>query len=167
MIYFTADTYYGYVNTIHTNRPFKNIIDMDNKLIEYYNNIISPEDEVYFIGDFSMKGPENKVYLGRIIKKLKGQKHLILGNHDRLNPFMYIELGFTSVHTSYQLHIPILGYCTLNHDPAIYSLINRNDLLICGHIHTLFKKFKNVINVGVDVWEFKPVSVNQIIKELF
>jgi calcineurin-like phosphoesterase family protein len=55
----------------------------------------------------------------------------------------------------------------LAHDPAIYTAIENipNTVLLCGHIHNLFKHLlpdKRVINVGVDVWEHPP-SMEQII----
>ena len=48
-----------------------------------------------------------------------------------------------------------------NHDPAIHCMFP-NKIIICGHVHNLFKVQKNVINVGVDVWDYKPVSFEQL-----
>ena len=88
------------------------------------------------------------------------RKILILGNHDSLKPFTYIDLGFESVHTSLELSYNGKDY-VLVHDPAA-SCIDRNRIFLCGHVHDLFKIQRNVINVGVDVWNFFPVSMEQI-----
>jgi len=40
--------------------------------------------------------------------------------------------------------------------------IDDGTLNICGHVHTLFLKKGNNINVGVDVWDFYPVSLETI-----
>src|SRR5690606_2613015 len=36
--------------------------------------------------------------------------------------------------------------------------------LICGHVHQNWKFKEKMINVGVDVWDFKPVSIDEIKK---
>ena len=162
MQYFTADTHFGHTNIIyHTNRPFKNTNEMDNKLIDNFNSIVGSQDDLYIIGDYSMVGPTKRLYLEKITRRLIGHKHLILGNHDRLKPFKYIDIGFESVHTSLELHIPEIGRCLLNHDPSVSCMV-RDWILLCGHVHDLFRSIDYVINVGVDVWDFKPVSISQI-----
>jgi calcineurin-like phosphoesterase family protein len=35
--------------------------------------------------------------------------------------------------------------------------------MLCGHVHEAWKVHGRVINVGVDVWDYKPVSVEQIL----
>ena len=58
----------------------------------------------------------------------------------------------------------------LVHDPAAYTVIENGPIkqyMLCGHIHGLFKHLlpqKRIINVVVDVWDYKPVSVDEIIK---
>ncbi len=164
--WFTADQHFFHNNIINlVFRPFKSINQMHSNLINNYNELITDEDVVFFIGDFSIKGKEYKTQLEKIIEKLKGVKHLILGNHDKLNPFDYIEMGFRSVHTSLQgtfdSKIGLISI-DMNHDPSV-SYIDRNRLFLCGHVHNHYIQLKNVINVGVDVWDFKPVSLDQLV----
>jgi calcineurin-like phosphoesterase family protein len=57
------------------------------------------------------------------------------------------------------------------HDPSTYIVIEKNPkaILLCGHIHSLFKHLlpeKRIINVGVDAWDMKPVSFDQILELL-
>ena len=56
----------------------------------------------------------------------------------------------------------------MGHDPSIYCVLEPGTILLHGHIHTLYKSIpeKRVVNVGVDVWDFKPINMNQIMKEL-
>lgn len=59
MIYFTADLHFYYKNIIaSTNRPFSNTDEMDKVLIQNWNERVSPDDDVYILGDFTMKGPK-------------------------------------------------------------------------------------------------------------
>ena len=146
MIYFSADHHFGHEAIIeYCNRPFKNVAVMDKALIKNHNAIVADSDDVFFVGDFSLKTAIHKDYLRQIIGKLNGKKHLILGNHDKLNPFDYVEFGFLDVHTSL-----VVDDIVVVHDPAC-SCIDRSKLFVCGHVHDLFVMCLNVINVSVEV----------------
>jgi calcineurin-like phosphoesterase family protein len=161
MKFFTADMHFGHGGIIKAcKRPFYNSNHMDKELIKNYNNVVTDNDDVYVIGDLSIRGPEYKQYLMRIINSLNGKKHLILGNHDKLNPSMYKELGFLSVHTWLEIKIDTIGFVTLVHDPC-YSLISPEHLFLCSR-HDLFKYLCNIINVGVDMWNYTPISEKTI-----
>lgn len=167
--WFTADQHFDHEKVIeYCNRPFAKLRMMNNEITRRYREVIKPEDMVYFVGDLSLRGPENFGYYRRLLTKtLPGRKILILGNHDGLKPFAYVEAGFESVHTSLIIQDWDTNEYVLNHDPAS-SCIDRHlppgqqRIWLCGHIHELFKTCKNVINVGVDAWNFYPVSFNQI-----
>ena len=81
MIFFTSDLHLGHENCIRLcNRPFSSIEEMDETLIENWNRKITGKDTVYILGDLiyrSQKPPEE------YLRRLRGKKHLILGNHDR------------------------------------------------------------------------------------
>ena len=48
MIYYTADQHFGHSNVIlFCDRPFKNVIEMDETLINNWNNVVSDDDIVY------------------------------------------------------------------------------------------------------------------------
>jgi calcineurin-like phosphoesterase family protein len=178
MIFFTADEHYYHRNVIrYCNRPFKDVNEMNNSFIKLHNEVVSPSDTIFHVGDFSMVGKSQHEMITAILKKLNGTHHLILGNHDEIKPFTYVNAGFTSVHTSYEIELPnhndylklrSLGYekLILNHDPSMYCIC-KNAVLVCGHVHTLFKimKDKKVINVGVDMWDYKPISLTTLIRQ--
>ena len=80
MIYFTSDLHFYHKNiNKYAKRPLDSVEEMNEKLIKNWNNRIKSEDEVYILGDFTMKGTE---YAADILSKLKGKKYLIKGNHD-------------------------------------------------------------------------------------
>jgi len=129
---------------------------MHKTIIDNYNDIIKESDTCFHIGDFSLTTNVEK--LADILRKLHGTKILILGSHDNFKPFTYVGAGFESVHTMLEFNQMIL-----NHDPCIASIEPfRRTQVICGHVHALFKTCRNAINVGVDVWEFKPVGLEEI-----
>lgn len=140
------------------NRPFYSRKHMRKEMIKRHNEIVTELDTVYFIGDISFS--KDKEPIRRFIESLNGKKHLILGNHDYLKPFDYIDIGFTTVHTALEIFTEYGNYI-LVHDPAV-SQIDRTRIFICGHVHDLFVKQKNCINAGVDVHNFYPISIQRI-----
>ena len=56
MIYVTADLHLGHENIIkHCNRPFSSAEVMDAVLITNWNRMVKPEDDIFILGDFTMK----------------------------------------------------------------------------------------------------------------
>lgn len=166
MNFFTGDPHYGHKQIIqHSNRPFKNVQQMEKTIIENSNAIVTDNDDLWINGDLTMLGPDRRVYIEKIINQLKGRKHLIFGNHDRFKPNTYLEMGFTSAHTAYPMTIRDTPFI-LCHDPAAYDIVKEQGVLLCGHVHGWFQHWlpqHRIINVGVDVWDFKPVSEDQIL----
>ncbi len=159
MNYYTADFHLFHDKIVeYCKRPFRNIEHMHKVLITNYNSVVEENDDVYIIGDLTLKGTENKGQIELLVNRLGGKKHFILGNHDRLRPFDYIEMGFWSVHTS--LYLPIQQFC-LNHDPV--CIYPEGSWVLCGHAHNLFRTIKNVVNVGCDMWNYFPVSEIELI----
>jgi len=180
MIYFTSDQHFGHKNIIqYCNRPYSSIEEMNESLINNFNNIVTGDDVTYHLGDFAL----SKKYLP-IVQRLNGKHHLITGNHDHCYPWkgfknkyinLYLDAGFSTIEREMELEIDGLGLCLLNHMPYIgdshnndrYQQFrpvkdNKHRHLLCGHIHNKWKMTDNMINVGVDVWDYKPASIEQI-----
>ena len=82
MKYYISDLHIAHKNIIaFDKRPFWNLDDMHRELIERWNGVVKPKDEVYVLGDFAF----NKKKGLEIIKQLNGTKYLIMGNHDDLS----------------------------------------------------------------------------------
>jgi len=153
--FFTADQHFFHKNIIDLcQRPFSGPDKMNKTIIDNYNSVVGKDDVVYFLGDVCWAEDQQKVK--KVIERLNGRKILILGNHDLLKPFAYIYCGFESVHTSLDI-----GEYVLAHDPAVATMDTKRQW-ITGHVHQLYKKVNNVINVGVDVWDFYPINLETI-----
>jgi len=160
-IWFTADQHFRHENIIkYCYRPYDSVKVMDSALVQNFNRVVGMEDITYHLGDIAMDGPENKWKVKRIIDKLNGKHVLIYGNHDRMNPFHYVDMGFLHVHT--YLHLPEYDL-HLVHDPAMAQ--DRDKMWLCGHVHNVFKVSENgnIVNVGVDVWGYTPVSLEEVL----
>lgn len=160
--WFTADWHFFHDNILKyekINRPFDNVKVMHNKIIDNYNMMVDKDDTCYVLGDIAMIKNSNLNRLDKVIQSLNGKKILILGNHDEGKPFRYLKMGFESVHTSLELN-----NWKLVHDPA-WAVMEKNRTHIVGHVHSLFKIQGNCINVGIDVRNLFPVSIDTLIEE--
>lgn len=83
-IFYISDTHFGHAHIIrYDNRPFMNATEMEEAIIERWNEVVSDKDTVYILGDFSWYKEEQT--LG-ILNRLSGKKVLVKGNHDRISP---------------------------------------------------------------------------------
>lgn len=167
MIWFTSDTHYWHKNVIkYCNRPFSSVEEMNETLISNYNNVVSQEDTVYFLGDVIFGGTTKA---RAIIERLNGEKHLIIGNHDVVNRAeKWLKLGFkTAVHSmklgNFNLsHFPYAGF-EADERHFEHRLKDEGDWLFHGHVHQHWKQKDRMINVGVDIWDFYPVSLPDLL----
>jgi calcineurin-like phosphoesterase family protein len=176
MIYFTADWHLNHKNILkYCDRPFKNVHHMNRIILDNYDNTVKEDDHVYFLGDLTMESSSSKSKFVNLFQDLPGHKKLVLGNHDKFKPFDYHDMGFESVHTLLNTsfnHIDLsLGTSEffMVHDPAYAYL--PNTVWLCAHIHNHWKSQRTdnniiLINVGVDVWDFKPVSFGRVVEEI-
>ena len=81
MNYYISDLHLSHANVIKfDSRPYDTIGEMETDFISRWNNQVSNGDHVYLLGDFIWKAGSDEWL--RIIRKLNGNIHLILGNHD-------------------------------------------------------------------------------------
>jgi calcineurin-like phosphoesterase family protein len=148
--FFTADMHMGHSNIIkYCKRPFGTVQEMDWALIKNWNSVVTNNDIVFHIGDFAFKN------FDAFKEFLQGQIIFIKGNHDEENKIIIEDcvINFNQKNI-YLNHFPDLCKAEYN---------------LCGHIHDKWKAKvedgKYIINVGCDVWNYKPVSLQQIIEE--
>ena len=178
MDYFSSDHHFKHKNIIkYASRPFTHIDPMHSDMISKHNAIVGPEDTWHCVGDFAFASiEEQKVYLS----KLNGKKKILyLGNHDRPAKVMR-EIGFDEVYEKpvdweyggYRFRICHYPFAPEDHDGITPRYMERRpspegcDWLICGHVHEKWKIMRNAINVGVDIWDFYPVSIDQLIQTI-
>lgn len=174
LTFFTSDTHFGHANIIRLcNRPFKDVEEMNEKLVENWNKVVPENGTVFHLGDFAFGGSG---LWNSIIPRLNGQIYLIMGNHDRKNlrqgymdkfvsviPQMQIDIEGRSVYLN---HYPFLCYGgSYRGEDSVWQLF--------GHVHSgplssgadsdrLVHLFPYQYDVGVDNNNFTPISWNQV-----
>ena len=175
MIYFTSDTHFGHNRDfIFKPRGFEDIVSHDRKIIDNWNSIVTDEDTVYVLGDVMLKDNENGV---RCWNQLKGNKKIILGNHDS-NP--RIEALSSCPNTEILGYADMLDYGNhhffLSHYPSLTANYDDNKQKkkhvynVCGHIHASDRfcdMDKGVIyHVDLDCHNMTPVSIEEVISDI-
>ena len=172
MIFFTADLHFGHENIIRSaHRPYQTAEDMDMALIGNWNSAVSPADEVYILGDLTLRGPQQAM---EFLRRLNGRKYLVRGNHDQFADratfdktlFQWVRDYHKLFYLGYQFilfHYPIVDWDQRHHG-AIH---------LHGHQHNQpGYNIKNAethllrYDVGVDANGMSPVSAEQIISFL-
>ena len=166
MNYYTSDLHLGHANIIKLcRRPFYYVQEMDETLIANWNDRVTNDDNIYILGDlmFRIGNPD------RFLSRLKGKKHLIIGNHDaswmkKCEPAKY----FQSIE---RLAVINTGKnkVTLCHYPMMSF---EGDYLLYGHIHNhkndtywpLLRTMENALNACVEVNNYRPVTFEELIE---
>lgn len=159
MVYFTADLHLGHRNIIeYCDRPFDSVEDMNEALIENWNKKVKMDDKVFMLGDFALGSSEQIKKWGRA---LKGNKTLILGNHDRASKSVYLEAGFREV-----IKYPILwsDLYILSHAPKFMTDMGPY-FNIYGHVHN-DEKYQDVGTnsccISVERTNYAPLSFKEL-----
>lgn len=125
MIYFIGDLHFGDENIIKfDNRPFNTVEEMDKELIKRWNAAVTVDDDIYINGDIGNINSDT-------LSQLNGNKYLIMGNHDELLPYGYIEMGFVN---AYDHPIILEDFYIISHEP-MYVNNNSPYANIFAHIH--------------------------------
>ena len=133
--FYIADLHIGHANIIKFDkRPFADLNEMHNTLVENWNRVVRGNDTVYILGDFCWaKESEWPFYLG----PLAGQKVLIRGNHDP-RQFSQTTKKFLSDVKDYKEITDNGRHVILSHYPIPFHKADYNPdcWVLYGHVHT-------------------------------
>ena len=159
MDFVISDTHFGHKNIIgYEQRPFPNVDAMDKFMIEAWNAVVRSGDRVFFLGDFSF---HNKGNTQKILSLLNGYKIMIMGNHDiTRSKTWWREVGFDEVS-----EFPIIynKFFILSHEP-VYISKAMPYINIHGHIHDNHYGEESHINVSVEILNYIPEKIDNIIQ---
>ncbi len=175
MIWITADLHFCHNKEfIYGARGFTSVDQMNETIIDNWNNLVNPEDEVYVLGDImledNMKGIE-------CWNQLIGNKHIILGNHDSFSRAkLYKQCPKTRVegyglpkqykgNNFFLSHYPTITW-NMDEGPSMSNKV----INLCGHIHTKdrFCDFDKglIYHVELDSHNMRPVTIESILKDI-
>ena len=172
-IYIISDTHFSHKNIIkYCDRPFQNIYDMDNAIINNWNSVVNDGDLVYHLGDFCFIPHDRQVSFkealvenaNNLLIKLNGNIILKFGNHDR-DLRKLINQDKVKFYNCTNDEIILEDKYILTHYPL--EKVPDGMINIHGHIHNnpevcaMYSK-PNYCNVSIEVLNYYPISFDKI-----
>lgn len=140
-------------------RPFETVEEHDEALITYHNELVSPGDRVYVLGDVAI----SKKAL-TLIKQFNGRLKLVRGNHDVFKLIDYIpyfdDVVACRVYPEHKLimtHIPIHHQQLKGGGRNIHGHLHQNVVIWDGKPDTRY------INVCVEHTGMKPILLDSLL----
>lgn len=154
MIFFTSDHHFGHANIIRLcKRPFTDLHSMNEAMTARWNAVVAPKDAVYHLGDFALG--DHRPYLQR----LNGSKILIPGNHDK----HYLKAGWDDILCGlHEEKVEGVDLVLCHYALRVWRGSHRGALHLYGHSHGNLPGDDHCTDVGVDVWNFTPVTLTEI-----
>ncbi|MCK9369156.1 hypothetical protein M0R04_04315 [Candidatus Dojkabacteria bacterium] len=140
-------------------RPWDSVEEMDEAMVDNWNNMVKVEDKVYHLGDVSMN--RNGI---KIMDRLNGTKVLIKGNHD-IHPLKCYLPYFKDIRGSHKLDKLILTHFPLHRYGSERFLGN-----VHGHLHewSILDSYGDddpwYFSVCVEHINFTPIAFDDILK---
>ena len=168
MDFFTSDTHFSHTNIIkHCNRPFSNITDMDDHLLNNINSTVRPSDTLYHLGDFAWKKTASKYR-----EKIRCRNViLILGNHDPQTKEGQPQSTLYDIFSRVFVMLRIRPVISGSPQPIILSHYamktwngsHRGSWHFFGHSHgTLPSDGSKSLDVGVDQHNYSPINLETV-----
>ena len=137
---YISDTHWGHKNVIaYDNRPFSSVEEMDNVMVWMWNATVKADDFVYILGDVCWS--QTYEDWESLFNRLKGQKFVIKGNHDRSEILKKMVKQKLIIGWSHQEIINDNNTkVVLNHSPMPFFINERHDdwVHLYGHVHDSF-----------------------------
>ena len=185
-VWVTADHHFAHENIIgFCNRPFENVLEMDQVLIDNWNKVVRPQDLVIHLGDFTLgEGKQAQFYFSQ----LKGDICILSypWHHDqrwlktglplksksdfdvRLWPSMVIlevpELG----KNGYPLAITLCHYPMAQWDRNHHGAWHLHGHSHGNYRHTSEDDYGNVaLDIGVDCQHYYPINLGGVLDIMY
>lgn len=173
-IYFTSDLHLSHnKDFIYKARGFNSIEEHDEELIKRFNSIVTPEDDLWILGDLMLGDNDEGI---KKIKQLNGNLHIIYGNHDTNARILRYaeELDNAEIHGFATTFKYKKKQFMLSHYPTITSNMETNPYMtvfnLYGHTHQNTNFYENspfMYHVGVDSHNCYPILIDDIISEIY
>ena len=167
-VFLVSDTHFGHAGVckftrddgVTKLRPWTDPEEMDEAMVEMWNETVKPTDKVYHLGDVVI----NRKALG-IMRRLNGDKVLIRGNHDIFRDSEYRE-HFRELRAYH-----VMNGMILSHIPIHTESLGRFGVNIHGHLHANRVMKDDVVDpryhcVCVEQTDFRPILFEDVIKRI-
>ena len=170
--FFTSDTHFDDEFAIqYFNRPFQSVDEMNAVMVERWNRIVTDDDTVYHLGDFT---PKDLSRFTKWVIQLNCNIRILPGNMDRfwLPDFVInqkvqvipplISLAFEKLGKVGQPQVIVLCHYSLQ----VWERSQHGSWHLFGHSHGKLKGIGKSFDVGVDCTDFTPLSLDRVAEKM-
>lgn len=164
--WYTADFHLYHDNILkYCARPFENVFQMHETIVENNNRVVAPNDELFIIGDLSFYAG-NKII--ELLARMHGRKTLLIGNHDAKAIKKLVDVPEAGVEEVTLMKI-------INDNKRVVTLCHYyagawkakgrgRGWMLHGHSHGTLKHIPRVrrFDVGVDAFDFTPIKLDYL-----
>jgi calcineurin-like phosphoesterase family protein len=169
-IWHISDTHFGHANIIkYSNRPFSDVEEMNEMMIQEWNKLVKPSDQVYHNGDFAFLQLDK---LKRLLWRLNGNIHLMLGNHDKEITKHRADLlkhgKFVTIQHYHELKVAGKMIVLFHYGQRVWNKSHHGSIMLYGHSHGSLPPHGLSVDVGVDckeiTHEYRPIHLDEVLK---
>jgi calcineurin-like phosphoesterase family protein len=159
-LFFTGDTHFGDPRVLRIDkRPFRTLAEHDEGLVGHWNDTVLPDDEVWHLGDFALRVEPERI--DELLARLAGRKNLIIGNND--GPATLAAKGWHSVQSYAEIETGGHSLVLCHYAFRTWKNMGRGWIDLHGHSHGKLARQTRQFDVGVDAWDFRPVTLETIL----
>lgn len=172
-IWLTSDLHFCHDRGfLYEPRGFKTVQEMNKAIVKNWNSVVEHGDDVYCLGDMMLNDNETGL---KLIKQLKGNIHIVLGNHDTLTREELYRDCYNVVEVALAVRLKYKGYhFFMTHYPCYTGNLEKESLKQCtlnlfGHTHQKTKFWEDIpfmYHVGLDSHDCTPVLIDQVIEDM-
>lgn len=176
MIWLTSDLHlFHNQEFIYKSRGFDTVEQMNEAIEANWNALIDDEDDIYVLGDLMVGGKNGNAEGMTIVRRLKGKKHIVVGNHDTDTRIALYRAEPSVVEVQYALRFRYRGYSFyLSHYPSIttnlqHETLKQGVINLFGHTHSKERFYNGVpfmYNVSLDAHDNRPVTIDEALEEV-
>lgn len=143
--------------------------EMNEMLLDNFNELVDPRDEVWHLGDLCMSKKNCRERTEYFAKRMNGQLNWVFGNHDHRDSRR--AEGF-NVKTHYH-ELRKVGpnkhmFVLMHYAMRVWNKRHHGAIHLYGHSHGSLPEDPNALScdVGVDCWDYKPVHLDEILQRM-
>ena len=173
-VFMTSDLHFCHDREfLYKPRGFDTIWEMNETIVNNWNNVVNMGDQIFVLGDLMLNDNDTGM---KLIKQLKGDIHVVRGNHDTDTRMQLYNDCYNIVEITEGQFLKYGKYhFYLNHFPTYTSNLEKDSSLkhhlinLFGHTHQKSKFYNDIpfmYNVGLDAHNNNLVLIDDIIQDI-
>jgi calcineurin-like phosphoesterase family protein len=161
--YFSSDWHLCHANIIkYDNRPFDNIGQMNQHILDNYHELVKEEDNFYYLGDFCFDKAKTESFL----EQMQGNLFFIRGNHDKKETIRLYEKYGTYLGEQSKIRVEGQDIVLNHYSMRVWDKSHHGTWHLYGHSHGTLPDDPNSksFDVGCNIFEYKPLEFSQVKK---